>query len=319
MVRRQVANGIDPKGQKRKHDVEFTVRSVSEEYLKRHGHLRSLRGRQYDLGLINVTLGSRPIASVKVSDLVCLGDKIEVEHGAAAADRVRATWQTLANWHSQRVDDFRPPTARRGAKRNKAEPRSRVLSDDEIRKVWHAADTLPGPFGRYVRFLLLTATRRNEAAGIRRSELVNEATWVIPGSRCKGKRDVLIPLSAAARQILRIMPIVGEGDLVFTNDGRRAIGNFVDPKLVLDKAAGVSGWRLHDLRRTARTLLSRARVDVDTAERCLGHAIGGVRATYDRHEYESEKRRAFEALARQIELILHPSENKVVRLRGPRS
>lgn len=144
MVRRQVANGIDPKRQNRKHALaEFTVRSVSEEYLKRHGYLRSLRGRVYDLGLINAALGSRPIASVRVSDLVRLGDKIEEGHGAAAADRVRASWQTLANWHAGRVDDFRPPGVRRGAKRNKAEPRSRVLSDDEVRRVWLAAELAP--------------------------------------------------------------------------------------------------------------------------------------------------------------------------------
>ena len=315
MVRRQVANGVDPRRQKRKHAAaEFTVQSVGEEYLKRHGHLRSLRGRQYDLGLINAALGSRPIASVKVSDLVRLGDKIEEEHGAAAADRVRATWQTLANWHAGRVDDFRPPGARREAKRNKAEPRSRVLSDDEIRKVWLAADTLPGPFGRYVQSLLLTATRRNEAAGMRRSELVDDVTWVIPGSRCKGKRDVLIPLSAAAQRIIQGMPIIDDGDLVFTNNGRRAIGNFVDPKRLLDKASGVSGWRLHDLRRTARTLLSRAGVDADVAEKCLGHAVGSIRATYDRHSFEQEKRRAFELLAGQIERIVNPPPANVVAL-----
>jgi integrase len=75
---------------------------------------------------------------------------------------------------------------------------------------------------------------------------------------------------------------------------------------------------LHDLRRTARSLMSRAGVSPDHAERCLGHVIGGVRETYDRHEYHIEKLQAFEALAAQIERIINPPSGDVVPLRGRR-
>ena len=73
----------------------------------------------------------------------------------------------------------------------------------------------------------------------------------------------------------------------------------------------MTGWTLHDLRRTARSLMSRAGVDADHAERALGHVIAGVRGVYDRHEFKEEKRRAFEALAAQIERIINPQENVV--------
>jgi len=62
-------------------------------------------------------------------------------------------------------------------------------------------------------------------------------------------------------------------------------------------------------------LMSRAGVPSDHAERCLGHVIGGVRGTYDRHAYHEEKRRAFEGLAAQIERIVNPQPN-VVSMRG---
>ena len=75
-------------------------------------------------------------------------------------------------------------------------------------------------------------------------------------------------------------------------------------------------WRLHDLRRTARSLMSRAKVPTDHAERALGHVMGGVRETYDRYEYLDEKKAAFEALAGVVELILNPPANNVVALRG---
>jgi integrase len=56
-------------------------------------------------------------------------------------------------------------------------------------------------------------------------------------------------------------------------------------------------WTLHDLRHTARSLMSRAGVSADIAERVLGHKIPGVRGVYDRHEYATEKRDALERLA----------------------
>ena len=73
----------------------------------------------------------------------------------------------------------------------------------------------------------------------------------------------------------------------------------------------MTGWTLHDLRRTGRSLMSRAGVDADHAERCLGHVIGGVRGTYDRHAYHAEKKRAFEMLAAQIDRIVHPKDNVI--------
>jgi hypothetical protein len=73
----------------------------------------------------------------------------------------------------------------------------------------------------------------------------------------------------------------------------------------------VTGWVLHDLRRSARSLLSRAGVPPDHAERCLGHVIGGVRGMYDRYAFYDEKKFAFEALAGQIDRILHPAANVV--------
>jgi integrase len=72
----------------------------------------------------------------------------------------------------------------------------------------------------------------------------------------------------------------------------------------LDLDSGVTGWRLHDLRRTARSLMSRAGVPSDHAELCLGHVLTGVRATYDRHAYHAEKAEAFERLSALVMTIV---------------
>jgi hypothetical protein len=73
-------------------------------------------------------------------------------------------------------------------------------------------------------------------------------------------------------------------------------------------------WTLHDLRRTAKTLMSRAGVRPDISERVLGHVIDGVEGVYDRYEYLEEKRDALERLATQIERIINPPVDNVVRL-----
>jgi integrase len=106
-----------------------------------------------------------------------------------------------------------------------------------------------------------------------------------------------------------ILPAPGE--FVFTVNGRVPIGGYTIPKAVLDHTSGVSGWTLHDLRRTARSLMSRAGIASDIAERCLGHVIGGVRGVYDRHQYHDEKARAFEALAGLVARIVDPQANIV--------
>jgi integrase len=309
---RQVMGGKHPNTLKQRAVDDNSVQAIADEYMAREGSkLRTAIQRKYDLGLVCASLGTRPIADIKVSDIVRLRDKLESENGPRAASRALTSWRTLAAWHASRTDDFRPPIIRKliGA----STPRSRILSDDELRAIWRAAEAYEGPFGAYIKFLLLTAARRNEAADMRRSELVDAYTWVIPAARYKTAMDTLVPLSRAACDVINTIRVIGPGDLVFTYDGRRPFRSFVRPKKDFDRLSGVTGWRLHDLRRTARTLMSRAGVDADVAERCLGHAIGGVRATYDRHEFEQQKRKAFEALAAMIETIIRgPAENVVL-------
>jgi integrase len=172
-------------------------------------------------------------------------------------------------------------------------------------------------------FKKYTATRRNEAAEITRAEL-NGKDWIIPAKRSKSKRSFTLPLSDAARAILDEMPVLGSPQgYFFTTNGEKPLSGFSLLKRALDKrilalrdpkAPKLLRWTLHDLRRAARSLMSRAGVHPDTAERCLGHVIGGVRKVYDRHDYDAEKRAAFEALAALVERIVNPPSDNVVSI-----
>jgi integrase len=229
------------------------------------------------------------------------------------SDRCLSALRTLLAWHASR-SDFISPLARGGRRTSIQErARSRILSDEELRAVWTAAEQDKTPFGPFVRFVLLTGTRRSEAGGLRRSSELSDGgkVWTIPAARYKTGKDTVIPLSAPAQKIIAAQPVFGAGDFVFSFDGSRPLGDFANRKTAFDVVCGVKDYVLHDLRRTSRTLLSRAGISADVAEMCLGHALGGVRATYDRFAYLDQKRQAFEALAALITRIVHGPQGAV--------
>ncbi len=169
--------------------------------------------------------------------------------------------------------------------------RKRILSDEEIRAVWRTAEEVQGPpglqmFSRLLQFLLLTGARRNEGARMPRQERVGN-DWLVPAARVKAKKDFLIPLSRAAAGLLDGLPLIGDGKTgpCFTTDGERPLAAFNQFKKAFDALCPIADrWTIHDLRRTARSLMSRAGVPADHAERAIGHVIGGIRGIYDRYE-----------------------------------
>jgi hypothetical protein len=326
-----VAHGRDPAQERRKAEasVENTLRSIAENYFAREGHkLRSVHARQMALErLVYPTLGGRQIDDIKRSDINKLLDKIEDENGARTATLALAYLRRMMNWHATRSDEFRTPIVR-GMARGVTTKRDRVLTDDELRAFWRAAEGWDHPFTRLLRFILLTATRREEAAGMKWAELGGDL-WTIPAARYKTKIDFELPLSRAALDVLASVPILGEMGLVFTTTGKARMGGFSKFKARFDSLMlnelrktseergddpakmTIDRWTVHDLRRTARSVMTQAAVPPDHAERALGHVIGGVRGVYDRHGYREEKRQAFEALAAHVERVLNPQPNVV--------
>ncbi|MET4483045.1 integrase arm-type DNA-binding domain-containing protein [Bradyrhizobium sp. F1.13.3] len=325
-ARVSVAKRVDPaeakKAERKKANAENTLRRVAKLYLAQHRSLRTIGTRENVLErLVFPVLGDRTIESIKRSEIVKLLDQIEQSKGPVMSDYTLATVRRLFGWYAVRTDDYVSPIMRGMARTStKERARKRTLSDTELRALWRAASEA-GLFGSYLQFLLLTATRRNEAAGLRRSEMERN-DWTVPAGRYKTKLDHLVPLSKAAIAIIAKVPKMGKGDLVFTMDGEAPLRGWGSRKLDFDKLmlaqlrhmaeeagedAGdvkLERWTLHDLRRSARTLMSRAGVLGDHAERCLGHVIGGVEGTYDRYAYAREKREAFEKLAELVASIV---------------
>jgi integrase len=232
-------------------------------------------------------------------------------------------------------DQFSVPIVRgMGRVKPKERARTRVLSDDEIRTIWPVLGDR-GTFGDFIKMLLLTTQRRDEVAQMSHKEIGPDETakgskrwiWTIPAERYKTKRPNHVPLSKVVIALIEKQPRLDGCDLVFPSRVGTPYSGFSKNKVALDKAVfavmkmkgkrsekvePLPNWTLHDLRRTAKTLMVRAGVRPDISERVLGHVIAGVEGTYDRHSYADEKRDALEKLAAMVERILNPSPASVV-------
>ena len=300
---------------------DFMARHVrnKDKPLRSAGQIKSAFDR-----LVKPRIGKLGVYDLRRSHVAEMLDKIEDQAGPVQADRVRAYLRKALSWYAERDDEFNLNAAfvRVGPRANpKERARTRVLSDDEVRLIWPLLSQF-GTFGALLKTLLLTAQRRDEVANMAWTEIGTDGIWTIPAERYKTKRPNHVPLSDAARALVDAQPKVEGCDYVFPSLANTAFSGFGKPKAKLDKAAllylrehakegkevqPLANWTLHDLRRTAKTLMARAGVRPDISERVLGHVIAGVEGTYDRHSYADEKRDALEKLATMIDRILNTS------------
>ncbi len=283
-------------------------------------------------------LGTRPVNEIRRREIVELLDQIANAKSTRShdgksrrvADKVLGVLRSALNWHATRDDEFRSPIVPGMGHTSISEiARDRVLADDEIRYVWRALDSCtPVAFVRIVRALLLSAARLSEISRLQWPEVEPstklDRALLIATDRVKTKVEHVIPITPA------LAALIGEraedsGDFVFSTDGgfkpfsgfskaKRQLDQTINHRRAADRQEPMTPWRLHDLRRTARSLMSRAGVASDIAERVLGHTMPGVRGVYDRYAYLAEKRAALERLGALVETILIPPSGNVVAL-----
>jgi integrase len=292
-----------------------TFGAVVDNWLKRHVEANSLRSGREITRLLNVHIlpawKDREFTAIRRSDVAALLDDVEDNHSPRQADYVLNVVRSIMNWYAARHDDYNPPIVK-GMKRQKVASRARVLDGDEIRQVWKAAES-NGTFGAIICMCLLTAQRSRKVAGMKWADFNDEAgEWNVPKeSREKDTGGALV-LPEIALAIVRAQGQIGEHPYVFAGRGNGPYRGFSAGKVAVDaKLAGMKPWTIHDLRRTARSLMSRAEVRPEIAERVMGHAIGGVEGIYDRHAYRDQKADALARLASLIDGIVHPKENIV--------
>ncbi len=336
-LRQRVDRGENPLQDRAPPPAMKAVSAILDEFITRYVRNKEKPLRSADdiesafNRLVKPRIGKVGIYELRRSHIAEMTDWIEDNAGPVMADKCRGYTRKALSWYAERDDQCNITAAFVRVKpraNQKERARSRVLSDDEIRIIWPVLGK-SGTFGAMVKMLLLTAQRRDEVAHMSRNEVDKDGIWVIPAERYKTKRPNHVPLSKAALALIEAQPKVGDCDLIFPSRAKTPYSGFAKSKAKLDKAVFAAmntyakegktvnplpNWTLHDLRRTAKTLMVRAGVRPDISERVLGHVIAGVEGTYDRHSYADEKRDALEKLAAMIERILNPLPSNVETL-----
>jgi integrase len=302
-----------------------TFAAVTAEWIKRHVDANGLRSAPEVKRLLHRHIlprwRDREFITIKRSDVAALLDHVQDNHGARQADYCLNVIRSIMNWRAARTDDYRPPIVR-GMRRQSphAQSRTRVLDDAEIAAIWKAAESkMPSSsgkeewndtFGAFIRVALLTAQRRAKIIAMKWDDIGEGGEWTVP--KRPREKDTIgsVVLPPAALTIIRGQPQIGDNPYVFAGRGDGPFNGFSKAKERFDgRLKNVKPWTIHDLRRTARSLMSRAGVASEHAERVMGHAIGGIEQVYDRHSYRDEKADALARLTTLIDGIVNPRNN----------
>ncbi|MET4296198.1 integrase [Bradyrhizobium sp. LB8.2] len=325
-----VAEGKDPADTKAEASLQAadTLRKITGEYLGIAK--KKQRPRTYSEIERYLLIAWKPLHSVSVFKITrrhvaARVAEIAAQRGAVSAARARTALSTLFNWAIREGLDI-PGNPVLGTNRpEQPKSRNRVLSDAELAAIWQACRD--DDYGRIVRLLLLTAQRRDEVGGMQWPELDTSAErWVLPSARSKNHREHELPLVPAALALLP--PRQDDRDCVF-GDGPRRKGDkhrgfsgwskskaaldtriLAARKMVDEHAKPLPNWTLHDLRRTAATVMAdRLGVLPHVVEAILNHVSGhraGVAGIYNRARYRAEMRYALESWAEHLARTLRP-------------
>lgn len=325
---RAAAEGRDPGREKieaRAAKVD-SVESVAAQFIERHSNRNCRPGtaqqtqRLFRLYVVPRWRG-RMIHEITRRDVLDLLDRVVDSGKPIQANRVFSALRKMFNFCVGRdiitvspCAGIRPPSAER--------TRDRVLTESELRAVWHAADHIGWPL---VKLLVLTGARRDEVAKIEWSEInLKTRTWNLPAARTKNNRAHEIPLSDPAIAVLNSLPRIGE-QFALTTTGDSPSSGYGKGKRRLDALLppDMAPWRLHDIRRTVASGMARLGVALPTIEKVLNHSSGsfaGIVGVYQRHDFADEKRRALQAWGAFVtELVAGKPRKNVVALRRGRA
>ena len=247
----------------------------------------------------------RSIHEIGKRDVVELISAIEQRGAPVAANKALKSIKTFLRWCVGRAILDQSP-AEGVPLPAKEVARDRVLSDDELARIILTARQINDHYGGIVELLALTGQRREEVARLAWDELdLTRRVWTIPKSRTKNAKPHVVQLSDQSIAVLTRLE--KQGPHVFAVHGAKPFQNFAVAKRKLDELSKVTGWRLHDLRRTCVSGMARLGIAPHVADKILNHqsgAISGVAAVYQRHEFLCERKDALERWGAHVAKIV---------------
>jgi integrase len=315
-----IGRGIDPKIEEARERAAAQRRqlnsfaAVAAEFLERHASKlrKSAQAKRIIESEFVKRWGARPITDIRPEE-AAIAIRAIVKRGAPyQAHNAFGYLRRLYNWaigtHEFGIEASPVERLSPSDLIGKREARERTLCDDELRAVWHAAGSMGYPYGAIFRMLILTGQREREVGDMRWSEVdFEKKQWTIPANRMKGGRVHEVPLAHHALTLLGGLPRFTSGECVFTTmGGAKPVNNYSRAKARMNALSGVSGWVIHDLRRTMRTHLSALPVQDLVRELVIAHAKRGLHKIYDQHAYQDEKRRCLDLWEQRLIAIVEP-------------
>ena len=334
-IKGQAASGADPAADKRaaaeaeRKRRALTVGRLLDTYAKLVPTRPKLRGAglpcprhaREDVARARAAVAATGADNRPVSALTPADVRTMLDADAARTSVARARFGSLSrflDWCQEAGHlDVNPCALIGKARRPKGvPPRQHYLGVPDLAKLWRAADALPVPVWRDVaRFLIAIPCRRGEAAALDWSHLnLPAAEWHQPGRLTKNGEAHRLHLHPLALALLnKRWADAGEpsAGLVFPSpEAGRALQTFSDMKEALDKAAGLTGWRWHDFRRSFATALAESGTPEAVADAVLNHkqsaTRGGVLGVYQRAQRWPEQKAAMAAWGAALATELAP-------------
>jgi len=311
---RKAAKGEDPATQKAEDRQADSFAALAEDYMKRYAKPKKKSWKEDNRIIDNKlspAIGNVTAKHVTRAQIRELLDKIATT-APIEANRTLATGSKIYNWAlSQDLVENNPclGISAPGAEHQ----RQRVLSVDEIKKLWKEFEKETPGAGAAFKLRLITAQRGGEVFSMEWDEIdLESAWWTIPEEKSKNGLAHRVPLTQVAIKILRDLR---ERQLrsktkkksVWVFPARKGKGHLTTIQKAVEKIrerSGIKDFTAHDLRRTAASLMTGMGIPRLTVSKILNHVEPGVTAVYDRYSYDKEKREALETWGHRLQLMV---------------
>jgi integrase len=275
------------------------------QFLETHGSgLRPSSLYQITRTLSRYFTWTKPLTEITHDDVASVLDRIKAPSERAHAQKDIITF---FNWCVPRYLQSSPCA---GLKKKQQKDRDRILTPEELKKVWLKAVDIGYPYGTIIQLLILLGQRTGETAALRWDWIKGDLV-TIPGEFTKNGHETTVPLGSMALAAIKTVPHICE--LLFPARGYddKPFAAFGVRKIALDEC-GVRNFTHHDLRRTASSMWAEIGVPQHINDRLLNHVSGGrfshVARIYNRYEYLPEKRAAINAWETHLARIISPSQ-----------
>lgn len=299
----EASRGFDPQEKKIQARKAETFRELAEEYIEKYAKVNK-RSWKEDLRNLETDIlpywKMKKASEIKRRDVLLLLDEIINRGAPIQANRVLALVRKIFNFGIQRdIIEINPCQAVSRPTDERSRQGQKVLSFEEIRKVWSAIDAQKEPTASIFKMRLLTAQRGIEVRSMKWDDIDFETGfWTIPPHIVKNKLQHRVPLSRQALYILDNLQAMGNQSPYVFPSPKNSNKNINNVNKAVERIRELSGVDFvdRDLRRTvASHLTGHLNIPRLVVSKILNHVESGITRVYDRHSYDKEKTQALSA------------------------